>query len=168
MFSRVVEKRQDLKTKKNKDEVDLAIVKMDEILEKLNKQTQNIYDLEKKLFNLKIIKITDTAKHTKELEKREQLRLDFQTARLAVLTEIDRSSDWIYRYQSAAGEAFVRTRDEAVELASKFAIIDNKLLTNSKKLERWKEENYIAVVSMLRPIKLGLDGGSFQFPVPKI
>lgn len=159
-FARFVETNRQLDTA---NAVDNAIDQLNRSLFLLEKQTKTLQSMEKSLFENRTNKITK--KYIKELETREYLHQDCLEKREAVWNAMDEDPEWIFKYPSPVGEALVRTRSEALQLASKFVIINNKLLTDYDLLLEWQKTNAGQVYSNLTPVKLGINGGTYRFPI---
>lgn len=93
---------------------------------------------------------------SKWLNKGHELETEKQTAYLAVFAAADAHPDWIYRFMSPFGEAFVKTLEEAVAICAKVEAIG----LSGKRFEKWREGKLLQVRASVELIKLGADGGT--------
>ena len=153
-FPRYFEERPELTEKTATDRVDLLLVRY-------HKLTKDLRKAEERALRFSYAKCRDIDDYMKKQQKLSKLRTDREAAYLAVLDAMDESPDWIYAYMSPFGEAYVRNREEAVEIDAKVGAIEPRGgMFKGKKLAAWKDRKRKEVLCRLKPIKLGPDGGA--------
>jgi len=87
----------------------------------------------------------------------------YLTARAKLYDAIDNHPDWIYSFKSSLGEAFVHTRQEAVEIEAPVQLLTKQV--TKEHLNEWKKTALPSICPQLTPIKVGINGGTC--PIPK-
>jgi hypothetical protein len=147
------------RAKKTKDRVDLLIAEWDKVNTELRKARKTLdkchgmYEDPKTTLREyeKVLKIQDKSFH---LDRQRPILYD------RIIEAMEEHPDWIFRFSSPFGDAYVRNRQEAVEIeASVEARGPRGGVFRGHKLHKWKESCFKRIYQKLEPIKLGIDGG---------
>lgn len=145
--------------KKTKDPVDLLLAESAEVNKNLHKARETLsknygaYE-NPKMTSKKYEKILKVQEDAFNLDKRRCFLYH------RIIEAMEEHPDWIFRFSSPFGEAFVRNRQEAVEIeASVEARGPRGGAFRGMKLHKWKETCLDRIHQKLEPIKLGVDGG---------